>query len=540
MRNRILLAPAVLAVLLLAGCVKQPDAQQGKYLRLVMGDNPGAKADIHSPLGTTAWSEGDEVALYIDGTGYQTLPVETENGGMVLIESALGEVTRTNYAVYPVSAAVAEHATVGDMRIIYPATYDYSGKTVQQIWTWCPLPMVAVNDATADDLVFYNTGSALRLSVTNVPPTAAKIRVRFPGKHVTGTFQVNDPGTRGATLEEVGGETYGETVTFTLPTLESEASVTLNIPLPAGSYPMVETQILDAGDNVVSFNSSVFAEADDFARARGRMMSAELVETWIILADGDTPETVTFRGLTMAPGVLKYDGNTDTDSHGYTITDGTDPLELLPNRTYSHTYGNIYKRWSGSSANYGDLTSCNSFKNNGIAWRIPTTSDWEQIINGSPVTATVNTVSRNYIYVTVDLTDATPENGAAADYSDKGQSGVSYRQLGLLLIPDNATVYCLRVINTEAGTGNVINWSDLKILTDGGCRYLPCLGSSGESSNFGSTGCYLSANYLESYEFTGYYIRMLHFTPNSINTAYSIQSNAGIYSTSMPARVVRD
>jgi hypothetical protein len=521
-------------------------------LRLVLGDNPATKTEVDGITGAVSWNDGDREALYVDGDGYRTLEVGIDEQGTALVETSLtGGQERANFAIFPAASAVSGHVTESDLWVNYPTGYDLSGMTAAQRDAYAPLPMVAVNDPSEGTLTFYNVGCVLRVTLRGVPATTRSIRLTFGGVNVTGNYLVSDPGTVTPAASTAKGSN-GNAVTFTLAaageTIGTEQDVTLNVPLPPGDYSAF-TQI-----TVATLGSSGSAAVPPFfyrpgvawgtlPRTRGRKISSGY-ETRITLADGG--EKYRFRGLHMAPGVLKYDANTDEGSHGYTITDGTDPLELLPNRTYAHSYGEIYQRWSGRSEDTGDLSRYNSFLNNGITWRIPTTSDWAQIINGSPATANINTISRNYIYVNVDLTDATPENPeypAAADYSDKGQSGAN-RQRGILLIPDNALVYCQRVINAGAtGGGNLINWSDLKILTDGGCAYLPCLGSSGRGSSGGVLGYYLSANGVPPNQYAGanYYIYMLFIdSNNNIKTSYSNLSSEGTYWVTMPARVIHD
>jgi hypothetical protein len=481
----------------------------------------------------------DQVSVYL-GSAYRTLDIQDDQTVL------LGAETRSNYAVYPPSVAVDGHVTEADFHILYPAAYDCSAMTVAEIATWSPLPMVAANDPSAGDLLFYNTGALLRLTAPGVPANAAAIRVVLPGKNVTGEFQVNDPGTATASLEEVSGETYGDEITFTLPALSSAQDIVLNVPLPAGEYPYAVVEALDDGNNCLASGYVSLGANDTFSRAWGRAFTSSLSDTdsFMLLPEG--AEKYKFRGLYLSPGVLVYDGNTEAGSHGYKLTDGSDPLELLQHWYLDTQSGGAglnvwYHAWSGTNSlkhrldgeSAAEPTSSlqNTIKAAGTIWRVPSGGDggeWYTIMEAAPsrklrVNASpYSDASRNYVYLTVDLENATPANGAAMDYSNMGLmsavvsngviTGYNYDytegpdrfryQSGVLVIPDGVVLYCPRIqtvhgnFTNVSGKSNLITWQDLKLLTDAGCVFMPTAGfyrGNGEWWNAGFNGYYWSS-----------------------------------------------
>jgi hypothetical protein len=529
-----------------------------QYLTLLDGDAAGTKTDVENPGGYTSaisFADGDQVALFISGSqtsGYKTKTVSTLGSNKVIPVSLATGQARARYAVYPAVAADPNNYGNSTFNIIYPASYDYSAKTVAQMATWCPVPMVAVNNPSVNTLTFYNVGGMLRLTVEAVPADARYIRVTFPGKNITGTFTVTNPGTASATLAEAGGASdLGSTVTVRIAEtrLGTSQNLTLNIPLPQGDYgatvtdKTIKVEVVNDSDILVGLGEKKLATWTTLGRSHGKKLSASLLDCWIVLAEGENPETVKFRGLSLSRGVLYYSGNTEDGSHGYSLTDSNDPLVLLQHYgwdtespKFDGTTGptgvsglNVfYHAWFGTNSlkhRIDNVTSATfstgitgTITIDGTEWHVPSggtnAGEWEAIsngtkarrivVNGTPYASEAGNTG-NYVCVIVDLSDAVPANGAAADYHDKGTlnptfnssgriesfSGVngghgSYGyQSGWLLIPDGANVHSTQVqyvpgnyrqFNANTFNYNLLSWAHLKTLTDGGCVFVPSVG----------------------------------------------------------------
>ena len=250
-------------------------------------------------------------------------------------------------------------------------------------------------------------------------------------------------------------------------------------------------------------------------------------------------ERYKFRGYYLSPGILKYDGNSETGSYGYTLTDGSDPLEILQHYYYDYNdtgkgfdgtaathFGlNVYYHaWAGTNSlnhRLHGITSTNISANitrtitiAGQEWRIPTgnSGEWDEIITLNtehPIKINGYTYSENaygnYVQVRVNLADATIANGAAKDYNNKGlnsgnSAGSRSYQEGILLIPDGAEIQCARISGASNGySSNTLNWDDLRILTNGGCVFMPLNGNYSTTwDNAGSQGYYWTRTYVSN------------------------------------------
>ncbi len=299
-----------MAALLLTACQAQESpAPTVETVQLIFGDNPATKADVDGSSGVTTWTSGDQVAIYISGSGADAYQEKTvnESTGKVPISLTSGQ-SRANYAIYPSASAVSGHTTSADLRVTYPSTYDLSGMTVSAMGTYSPMPMVAVNSTGA--LTFYNVGGVLRLSIANVPSTAKQIRVTVPGMNIYGEYTVTDPSTTAPYVTTTSGSS-ASAVTLTLPTLTATTDLTLNLPLPAGDYSgvtddKITVEALTAGgaSTVASITGSV-KRWSTISRRHGKKLSVDF---------GSATISITSSAATI------WKGQTTTSAYSYTTT----------------------------------------------------------------------------------------------------------------------------------------------------------------------------------------------------------------------------
>jgi hypothetical protein len=210
-------------------------------LKLVNGDRLDTRASADDFTGEVAWTDGDRVAVYVDGAGYQNLPLDLDGEGGAFVSPTVetGQ-ARANFAVYPAASADPDHVTGSNLRIVYPDSYDLSGMASAARDVFSPLPMVAVNDPASSVLTFHQVGGLLRLQLRDVPASVRTLQLTFDGVGVTGTYQVTGPATATPAASPVGGSAYGSVVSFVLAaegqTLGTEQDLVLNIPLPPGDY----------------------------------------------------------------------------------------------------------------------------------------------------------------------------------------------------------------------------------------------------------------------------------------------------------------
>ena len=214
----------------------------------VLTESDATKVTLTSSF---SWVNGDQIAVWA-GTNATTGSFQdcTVSSGNITVAYGAGE-DRYNYAVYPASVKDASNYGQSVLNVILPATYTYAQVNGENT----PLPMVAVNDKDNSNLTFYNVGGLLRITVKAIPADATGLVFQFPGKKVNGTFAVSDLGTTTPSISNASPADATEqqiTVTFDAGTA---TEMTLNIPLPTGSYDAVNITPVGSTTKVGSYRT---------------------------------------------------------------------------------------------------------------------------------------------------------------------------------------------------------------------------------------------------------------------------------------------
>lgn len=452
----------------------------------VEGLQADTKMTIDGTDGTCAWQENDQIRMWVGSN----LDVPVTNGAVRV--SLSGSQTRSGWAVYPAANASGVNGT--DPTIYYPKTYDmYGGKNLDPDYT--PAPMVAKN--TENRLRFYHTGAVLRLHLSGVPSNTKSLRVTFNGKNISasGTITVSNAGTSSCTLS---GSNYNY-IDFSNLTYASEMD--LNIPIPPGDYSSL-TSITVRTCSQATYNNNTYqtgtvtknitASWGTIARAQGIKYSISFMS----ITTTYSPITYTNQKFYISPGFLKW------DQDHYTFTDGSDPLDML-NYTDIASLKNVYYHDRTSLQNRLGLTSHTSqleIQNvcipiEGINWYVYNNSFLVDATNNIK-TFNCNTGSSTYyayLKVIVDLSDATPENGAVKDYSHMGfnNSNGTYNSsqntgyvAGAIIMPYYSDVVMSGFTSgyTPYAKDQKISFKTLKQFIDSGCIFIPALGYINSSS----------------------------------------------------------
>ena len=354
------------ALLVLAACEREaipinerktPD--DGERITLRFGV-PATRSEIDGTTGAMTWTSGDQVALCITNGStarYETVSVNTS--------ASTAEITldagyyRNNYAVYPASAVPGSptSAQLSAPAVVYPATYDYSGKTLA---TYSPCPMVAVNSGSV--LTFYHVGGLLRLNIDNIPDGVNKFVVSFNGMtNTTGTYNVTNAGTGSATMSLSSGS--GNTVTITTGSVST--STTLNIPLPSGSYSAftgITVDAISASTGLSLASTTKNFSIGNYNRTRGRKLGfAFTVDAEVVLningsdiswSEGLSPGTTYTSTITI--------DQTKTDP-GAMVSGDVNGKAIMAIRANSH-------RYLGKYTASGTMTLCQLDDNDGTKY----------------------------------------------------------------------------------------------------------------------------------------------------------------------------
>ena len=298
MKRKKIWAIALLSVMLVASCqskVAPVQEENQETVNLILGDYTDTKVTVDGSTGACTWTTGDDMAIYISGTGagYYSKVI---NGEMVVISTTAGQ-ARAGYGIYPAASAVAGRVTAEDLWVNYPDEYDYTGKTTE---TYTPMPMVAVN-APNTDLTFYNVGGVLRLTVKNVPVNTEYLKITFPGINITGYYKVANPGTETATLTYKERGTDNATIKIIKVTAKKE--VIVNLPLPQGDYSTVtgnRIQVIaqDADKASLATVTTSISYWTTISRKKGKKLSVDFGPASFLISTAATTlwksENVTF------------------------------------------------------------------------------------------------------------------------------------------------------------------------------------------------------------------------------------------------------
>lgn len=230
-------AVAALALLPLGGCTVEEEWADGVEVLTVQMEGDPTRVTLTPSTGSLTWTSGDQIAVLTTST-IRTCDVDVSTNKVIVPLNSVE--MRQGYAVYPASAVST--LTTSSVVVTYPASYDISDDlTSEQV----PIPMVAVNSYSSNTLTFRHVGGLLRINAT-LPAGTVTVEVTTTGDPIVGNARVTNPGTADATSAIASGS---HTVTFTVHAtgLASSQAVTLNMPVPCGTY---------TGFTVKAYNSS--------------------------------------------------------------------------------------------------------------------------------------------------------------------------------------------------------------------------------------------------------------------------------------------
>ena len=504
----------------------------------------GTRTAIADVTGAASWMAGDVIGLYVEGTGYS----QYRSAGVVSNSVRLSlsaDQHRVHYAVYPVSVADASHHTAADFRLTYPTTYNCGPYSAEELAVWSPAPIVA--DNTADELSFYHVGGLLRLHIIDFPSGTTTLNVKFQGiDNVAGSYTVSNPGTDSATMTLASGA--GNTIRFTnIPSGITE--LTLNIPLPLQNYDgLASVSVAASGGSANVTAVQPVPGWGNLTRRQGLYCSVDFFS--ISYAKGSYADG-RFGNYYVSPGILKWDASLNEGAGGYTLTDGSDPLEILnymcateetnPSLSdvldvYYHrmTTGNSHSstttlryRQDGEDA-FGDLANPYVFVD-GETWRVPSSAEWRSIISTRAESSTINGSSAAWIRVLLDLTGSAYEGkGLLSETGAISEERTNYTA-GFLLIPNGAVITC----SPKSGNFWSFTVPQLRKLIDGGCAFLPYTAYYWDGTWYDlSSAFYWGTTYWNGYNF------QLYYTLWGNNSSFTVNSPRG--AAFFPARLIHD
>ncbi len=247
------------------------------------------------------WSVGDNLAIHVsNGDSHKYVFTSGTGGASAAAASAYFTVTyesgysRDAYALFPSTIVAANAENYGQEGSPLDVTLPGSYTLAQVQGEVSPCPMIASNNA-GDSWDFQQLCSLLRLTVNDIPAGAKRLEIDFDGKQVWGDFSIAAGITPGASVISTTDDADHDIITITKDGSDAvlgQTSLTVNIPLPVGTYSRITVNAYDAisGGNVVSFDQEAFNYPA--GRTKAAKKSTSLTDQSIFtftFRDADTP-----------------------------------------------------------------------------------------------------------------------------------------------------------------------------------------------------------------------------------------------------------
>lgn len=215
------------------------------------------------------WSVGDNLAIHVsNGDSHKYVFTSGTGGASAAAASAYFTVTyesgysRDAYALFPSTIVAANAENYGQEGYPLDVTLPGSYTLAQVQGEVSPCPMIASNNA-GDSWDFQQLCSLLRLTVNDIPAGAKRLEIDFDGKQIWGDFSIAAGITPGTSVISTTDDADHDIITITKDGSDAvlgQTSLTVNIPLPVGTYSRITVNAYDAtsGGNVVSFDQEDF------------------------------------------------------------------------------------------------------------------------------------------------------------------------------------------------------------------------------------------------------------------------------------------
>ena len=374
-----------------------------------------------------AWQPGDKIAVWT-GTdeshgSFQECTVAANGSLPVTLEE---EKSRFNYALYPANIL---YKGKDYYRVTLPNSYDYDTVCGDNVQT----PMIAVNDNSKSELVFYNLASMLRLTVT-LPKRTVKMKVKFnPDNKVNGSFQIESdiPIVVGTTcissgnrlnINNDGANEISITGIHDIPA--NDSTITVNIPIPVSEgYNDFSVSAWDSEGKAIKAEIVHLASDYTATRAHGKKITTALTQGTFAISDN--------KYCIISPANLMYDGTKGAGKRFVFHEHASDVSAELDYSAYSEEaifdtfpYGSSgyndknpwnrntragYTDLQTTSADWGVYNEISSYKKK--TWVTPLKDDWKSLIdNHIKATASLDG-QKGYILIPIDYSGPTIVGG---------------------------------------------------------------------------------------------------------------------------------
>lgn len=528
------------------------------YIRANEESSTTTKASIDNTTAAFTWNTNDRVAVYADGYKISDPLADTYNGTNAATfafsgANAVTEAERANFAIFPASlvwdgtsirTGSASNYTSSGLTVTLPASYTLA--EVQNDVS--PCPMIATN-APNGDLSFKHLCALLRVEVSNVPATTRRLVFVFNDKKVQGEFTLTgvEPGT--SSIETAAASGSNNTITVFTPDIDAVSTLTINLPLPTGTYDYITISAYDKAEGGLPIytNTRLIKKSSPGTwtsnRLSSRKISAALSQITfsvsstkkVIFSPGNLQATTTDLGANwtwdFAEHQYDYIGNTthnpNSINHKMTSTPGV--------VTANGTLDLFYRSVTGNG--YGIITTSESISPYYGADFV----DWGTLVIGSYTANYWHSLTKNeWCYLTGFNISGSVRNPVATVNgvaNARCTKAVVNSVKGFIIFPDRyegptATVGTDIVwgagINSSGTSGwnttvTLAGWATLEAA---GCVFLPAAGRRSGSTlySIGDMGQYKQATYWSRLRFndSGYAPQDSNGDAGSVRLAHDV------------------
>ena len=235
---------------LVAGCTLetfQPVESQGRLVTISASiDTEGTKATV-TDGGLFTWASGDRIGVWTSLDRFVSFSLKSGESGKssAAFEGTLSDgETIIGPAVYPYRAGHSYDPSTNTLTYNQGSADDWTANTTKS-------HMAAKYDG-GDNFSFRHLDGLLRITVYNLPPEAARIRIMAPDKAINGDFAVDMNAESPVISAPSGSNSRIDMKLNDKNTGEVGLGFVVNYPLPVGDYTNLTFAILDSEQNVIS------------------------------------------------------------------------------------------------------------------------------------------------------------------------------------------------------------------------------------------------------------------------------------------------
>ena len=243
--------PALVFTSILAACCTRvitcPEEPQGRLVTLSASIDTDETKALVTDDGMFTWAAGDAIGVWTSDGKFTQFKLRNADIGKSKgeFEATLGYgITVEGPAVYPYRAGHGYNPATNQLTYSQGSADDWSANVTKS-------HMAAKNDGSGN-FAFKHLDGLLRLTLYNLPPEAARVRVIASEHAINGSFTVDMNAETPLLNAPSGSNSRIDMKLNDNNTGEVGKCFVLNYPLPVGSYSGMTVSILDSGQNPIA------------------------------------------------------------------------------------------------------------------------------------------------------------------------------------------------------------------------------------------------------------------------------------------------